>query len=152
MNSTLWAFDCLETIMFANPLPMNPNSERLWLIGLLVLLSIGIVLAGVWMVVPTGTAAFQVSEASEGVPVNVTVEGPTEDGREVLARETVSDQQTTVFETSKPGWYAITISTEEESCKPRVSLTRVNSKLRQERTGLNTNACPVDFSVQMKLI
>lgn len=138
--------------MSAHPLPMDPDDERLWLIGLFGFLVGSVALFGIWTMIPTGTASFQVSGASDEIPVNVTVEKSVGDGREVVGQETVRDRLAVVFPTSEPGWYVVTLSTEEASCERSVSLTRENNKLKRYGPSSDTDSCPAEFSVEMRPI
>ena len=134
--------------MSGNSLPMTIENERLWILGILGIISIAVAVGGIWAVVPTGTATFQVEGTSDDTPVTVTVErqSPAPD---VVAQKTVTGRQAAVFKTNEPEYYAVTISTEGESCEGRVLLTRENSRLRQELIGFDGGDCPVDFTVRM---
>jgi hypothetical protein len=132
-------------------LPMAPDDERLWLLGLLGF--VVVVLAGaVWTSVPTGTATVRVVDAGDHAPLDVTVER-VGDERTTVAETTVRGDYANVYRTSEAGLYAVTLHLGDYTCERRFELARQDRTLERGhlRPG-EAGACPVGVEVDVSPI
>jgi hypothetical protein len=105
-------------------LPMSPDDERLWLVGLVGFAVVVLGAAVAWNAVPSGTATVRVTDVDD--PVTVTVERA--DGG-VVARERVESGVAVVYRTSDPGRYVVTVDHDDWTCDRRYDLVREDRKL-----------------------
>jgi hypothetical protein len=109
-------------------LPVAPDDERLWVLGLLGFVVLVVAAAVAWNTVPSGTATVQVTDAGDEAPVTVTVER-VDDGRTVVARQTVEGDFATVHRTGEAGSYEVTVDHGDWTCERRFGLVRESRKL-----------------------
>jgi hypothetical protein len=130
-------------------LPMAPDDERLWLLGLLGFAVAVVLAAVVWTSVPSGTATVRVVDAGTHAPLDVTVER-VGDERTTVAETTVRGDYGTVYRTSEAGLYAVTLHLGGDTCERRFGLVREDRKLREDHVvGDSPGACPVDVTVDV---
>lgn len=108
--------------MTAYSLPMDPDSEVVWLLGLAGFVTLA-TLAGVgWLAVSSDTAVVAMTHTEPGhAAVNVTVEsvgGP----ETVVATTTYEGGDEAIYRTTEPGTYRVILDSGAESCRHRVTV------------------------------
>lgn len=109
-------------------LPLEIEHSGLWLIGFLVLVVLSGATALGFADLSTATAEFRVSATEADGSVHVTVEQLNDGRSEVLRQTTVTNSQT-VWTTTDPGWYRVTIANETDSCEYDVAIHRTDCGL-----------------------
>jgi hypothetical protein len=138
-----------------NHRPVAVRDERLWLVGLALLLAVPVVAAVGWFGVPTGTATVAVDTAGVDGPVNVTVADSLEIGdrrSEIETRRVLTGDGGPVYETRVPQEYVVSVRTPGERCTVEFRLARedeppaffTNRLLVAHRSG---NCTAVDLTV-----
>jgi hypothetical protein len=130
-------------------LPMEIENSRLWLVGFLVLVVLSGAIGIVFADLSTATAEFRVSATEADESVHVTVEQLHEGRFEVLRQTTVTNSQT-VWTTTDPGWYRVTIANETNSCEYHVAIHRTDSGLIARSPGTPSQGCPARFSATVE--
>jgi hypothetical protein len=110
-----------------NHRPVAVRDERLWLVGLALLLLVPVVVAVGWFGVPTGTATVAVDTAGVDGPVNVTVADSLEVGdtkSQIETQQVLTDDGGSVYETRVPQEYVVSVRTPTERCTVEFRLAR----------------------------
>lgn len=145
LQATVRTADTMEGLS----LPMAPDDERLWLLGLLGFVVVVVLAAAVWTAVPTGTATVRVADVGDHAPLDVTVER-LGDERTTVAETTVAGEYGTVYRTSDPGLYAVSMDLGERTCERRFELVRQDRKLERGHVrGSEPGSCPVRVEVDV---
>jgi hypothetical protein len=129
-------------------LPMAPDDERLWLLGLLGFAAVVVLASVVWITVPSGTVTVRVDDAGDHAPVDVTVER-IGDERTTVAETTVEGEFGTVYRTGEPGLYAVTVALGDRTCERRFALVREDRTLTRDR--LPNPSSPDTCSVRVEV-
>lgn len=140
--------------MTAFGLPIGPDSERAWLVGLAVILVVsalvGLVVFPNVQIQPDDPEASIGFSGAEGVtPVEVTVQrvepGPTE----TVVETTVDAEAAAVYTVTDPGLYYVRFDTREGSCHRRVEIAdRGWGGLGAEWIGDPAPECPLALSAE----
>jgi hypothetical protein len=129
-------------------IPLEIERLRLWVFGFILVVALSATMGLVLADIQTDAAVFRVSETGADGSVRVTIEQSTGSGFERVRRTTVTDEQT-VWMTTEPGWYRVTIADDSGACEYHVGIQRVDSGLVARAPLDSSRECPAHFDVNI---